>query len=241
MHKSTPDIEAGVLPTLEEVEKMGELVDASFASGKLLAAEGLRPSSTGVRLNFVGGKRTVTPGPFTGNHGVPAGYAISLCENLDEAIERATEFANLVGDVEIDIRPVMEPWDLGFGEKPADMSATRYMSVHKADATSGAGAPPTPELMQAMGELVTRGFTEGWLLATDGFQPSSKGARLQYSGGRKKVIDGPFTESKEVIAGFGITNAGSLEEVIADSDAFAEVVGDVEIDILKMYDQEDFQ
>lgn len=235
MHKSDASTEAGALPTPEFMERMGKYMEEFGQTGKLLGGEGLRPSSLGVRLNFKDGELTVTKGPFAGNHGIPAGLSISNAETLEGAIDQARDFARLAGDVEIDIRPVAEFWDLGFGEKPEGLKTTRYMSISKASPVTEAGTPPTPEAMEAMGELVGRGFSEGWLLVAEGLPPSSQAKRVQYTGGRKKVIDGPFTESKEVIAGYAILKADSMEEVLRDIDGFAEVTGDVEIDIFPLF------
>jgi hypothetical protein len=236
MHKSDASTEAGVLPTPEFMERMGNYIGGVAATGNLLAGEGLRPSSEGVRLNFRGGELSVTKGPFTGDHGVPAGFSITRAASLDEAIDQTRDFAKLSGDVEIDIRPVVETWDLGLEPKPEGLTTRRYMAISKADAKTEAGTPPTPEEMKAMGELIERGFSEGWLLSAEGFPPSSQAVRLQYSGGRKKVIDGPFAESKEVIAGYAILKANSMEEMIRNTDGFAALFPEVEIDIFPLFD-----
>ena len=70
----------------------------------LLAAEGLRPSSEGVRLIFARGRRTVVPGPLEGHNELPAGFSIIRAASLAEVIEFATREADILGDVEIDIR-----------------------------------------------------------------------------------------------------------------------------------------
>jgi len=231
MHRTEAKWEAGVLPSPELIAGMGKLLGDMTEAGVLLSAGGLRASSLGVRLNFSSGKRTVTRGPFAGSNELPAGFAILRVTSIDEAIEWATRFAKVVGDVEIDIRPVTEPWDLGLCPKPEGETTTRFMAVHKADKNSEAGVPPTPELLAGMQKLTEEMTTAGVLLSAEGLQPSAKGVRLNYSGGKRIVTDGPFTESKELIAGFVMFQAKSKEEAIAWATRFAEVAGDVELDI----------
>jgi hypothetical protein len=75
-------------------------------------------------------------------------------------------------------------------------------------------APPTQQEMSDMGQLIGEMAQAGVLLATDGLQPSSKGTRVQYNGGKFTVTDGPFTETKELIAGFAILQVKSKDEAI---------------------------
>jgi hypothetical protein len=113
MHKSNEDNEAGIPPSKELIEKMGKLMEETAQAGVLLAAEGVHASSMGARLSFSGGKRTVTDGPFAEAKELIAGFAIIQVNSKDEAIEWATRFAEVVGDVEIEIRQVVELADFG--------------------------------------------------------------------------------------------------------------------------------
>jgi hypothetical protein len=108
MHKSNEDNEAGIPPSKELIEKMGKLMEETAKTGVLLGGEGVHASSKGARLSFSGGKRTVTDGPFAEAKELIAGFAILNVKSKDEAIEWATRFANLMGDVEIEIRQVVE-------------------------------------------------------------------------------------------------------------------------------------
>jgi hypothetical protein len=76
------------------------------------------------------------------------------------------------------------------------------------------GAQPDPKLMEEMGKFNEELIKSGIVLAMDGLRPSSKGARVKFSGASRTVIDGPFTEAKELIAGFWIWRVNSLEEAI---------------------------
>jgi hypothetical protein len=116
MHKSNEENEAGVPPSPELVEEMGTLMEESAREGVLLAAEGVHPSSRGARLSFSGGKRTVTDGPFAEAKELIAGFAVLQVESKEEAIEWATRFADVIGDVDIEVRQVVEISDLPVGD-----------------------------------------------------------------------------------------------------------------------------
>jgi hypothetical protein len=120
MHKSNEKNEAGVPPSKELVEEMGKLMEESSRAGVLLAAEGVHPSSRGARLSFSGGKRTVTDGPFAEAKELIAGFAVLQVESKEEAIEWATRFADVIGDVEIEIRQVVEISDFAPENDPTN-------------------------------------------------------------------------------------------------------------------------
>src|SRR6204780_795125 len=90
----------------------------------------------------------------------------------------------------------------------------RLMVIIKATAESEKGARPDPQLLADMGKFNEELIKAGVVLAMDGLHPSSKGARVKFSGKNRTVIDGPFTEAKELIAGFSILQVKSLEEAI---------------------------
>ena len=90
----------------------------------------------------------------------------------------------------------------------------RFMVLVKADKNSEAGALPDERLMAEMGKYNEELAKAGVLLAADGLHPSSKGARVRFSGDKRTVVDGPFTETKELIAGFWIMQVKSKQEVI---------------------------
>jgi hypothetical protein len=94
----------------------------------------------------------------------------------------------------------------------------RFMVIVKATAESEKeGALPDPQLMAEMGKYNEELIKAGVLLALDGLHPSSKGARVKFSGKSRTVVDGPFTEAKELVAGFSILQVKSLEEASGSS------------------------
>jgi len=231
MHRTNAYWEAGAAPGLELIARVGKLMGAMAEARVLVGAEGLRASSQGVRLQLEGGKRTLTRGPFNASNEVPAGFAIVRVESIEEAIEWASRFADAIGNVEIDIRPVAEPWDLGISPKPAGLTTRRFMALHQADAASEAGLAPTPKQVAEMGRLIEEMTKAGVLVTAEGLQPTSKGVRLKFAGGKQTVTDGPFTESKELIAGYVILEARSLRDAMEWAPRYGAAVGCSELDV----------
>src|ERR1700755_626004 len=92
----------------------------------------------------------------------------------------------------------------------------QFLIVRKADNDSEAGEKPSRELIDAMGEYIDTLAAEGRLLAGEGLKPSSAGVRVSFGPGRKAMtVDGPFAETKELVAGFSIIEAASMEEAVA--------------------------
>jgi hypothetical protein len=110
----------------------------------------------------------------------------------------------------------------------------RFMMLYKPGYESD--APPTQQEMEEMGRFIGEMAQAGVLIATDGLQPSSKGVRVRISDGKFTVTDGPFTETKELIAGYAIVQARSKQEAIELAKRFLEVVGEGESEIRLMHD-----
>lgn len=119
----------------------------------------------------------------------------------------------------------------------------RFMLLVKASQESEAGVLPSRELMGAMAEFNQEMLKAGVLLAGEGLQPSSKGARVRFSGGRTTVIDGPFTETKELIAGYWLIQVRSREEAIEWVRRCPAPMGEgaeAEIEIRQVFETSDF-
>ena len=115
----------------------------------------------------------------------------------------------------------------------------RFMVLVKADKNSEAGVLPSQELLTEMGQFNEELVKAGVLLAAEGLHPSSKGARVRFSGGKRTVIDGPFTEAKELIAGFWLIEVKSKDEAIAWMKR-APFGGGVELEIRQVFEADDF-
>jgi hypothetical protein len=116
----------------------------------------------------------------------------------------------------------------------------RIMGLLKADRESEAGVPPSPEFMQKMGAFMQEVAAAGILTATDGLTPSSRGARVKLSGGKFAVIDGPFTETKELVASYALFDVKSMDEAIHWTMRFLEVLGEGECELRPLYEHGDF-
>ena len=111
----------------------------------------------------------------------------------------------------------------------------RFMVIVKADKNSEAGILPTKEAFAAMGKFNEQLIKAGVMLAGEGLQPSSKGKRVRFSGQQRTVIDGPFAETKELIAGFWLWQARSMEEAVEWLKR-APFDGDTELEIRQVYE-----
>jgi len=118
----------------------------------------------------------------------------------------------------------------------------RFMILIKANADTEAGVMPKEELMTAMGKFNEELVNAGVMLAGEGLHPSSKGARVRFSGNDRTVVDGPFAETKELVAGFWIWRTNSLEEAIEWVKKCPHPMnsGDAEIEIRQIFEIEDF-
>ena len=117
----------------------------------------------------------------------------------------------------------------------------RFMVIVGADKNTEAGVMPSQELLAAMGKYNEELVNAGVLLAGEGLHPSSKGARVRFSGSNRTVIDGPFAESKELVAGFWIFQVKSLEEAIEWVKRSPNPLeGESEIEIRQIFEAEDF-
>lgn len=112
------------------------------------------------------------------------------------------------------------------------------MMLVKASADSEASVLPTEQELAAMGAYNEELVKAGVMLAGEGLQPSTKGARVRFSGDRRSVLDGPFTETKELIAGFWIIQVGSQDEAIEWARRIPFAEGEVEI--RQVFETEDF-
>jgi hypothetical protein len=118
MVKATKDSEAGVMPSEQAFAEMGKYNEELVKSGILLAAEGLQPTSKGVRVRFSGGKRTVLDGPFTESKEFVAGFSIWKVKSMEEAIEWVKRSPVLQEDAVVEIRQIMEWEDFGLEVAP---------------------------------------------------------------------------------------------------------------------------
>ncbi|HEY7099700.1 MAG TPA: YciI family protein [Terriglobales bacterium] len=117
----------------------------------------------------------------------------------------------------------------------------RFMVMVKANKNSEAGKMPDPKLIEEMGKFNEELAKAGVLLAGEGLQPSSKGTRVKFSGKNRIVVDGPFAETKELVAGFWLWDVPSKEEAIEWVKRCPNPhEGDSEVEIRQLFEPEDF-
>lgn len=234
MHKVDADMEAGSPPNQAIVSSMGQLVQESLKSGIFKNGAGLHRTEKRVRLDFKGGKAKVTKGPFSGGNQLVASVFMVRTTDIEAAGEQAARIAALLGDVEIEIGPVVEPWDLGFMPKPADITSERFLLLVKSDAASERGERDAHK-RAALKELERKMTDEGVLLSTEHLLPSSRGARLPAGKrGKQAWVDGPFAESKELVAGFSILDLPTRADAFAWADRYAAILDKNEVDVREL-------
>jgi hypothetical protein len=224
MVKSNGQSEAGVLPSEAELSAMGVYNDELIAAKVMLAGEGLQASSKGTRVRINGNKTQIIDGPFSETKELLAGYWLIQTQTKQEAIEWAKKVPFEEGEVEV--RQIYELADFGIEipetitnapPTPARKPGTkRYAVLIKADAKTEAAVMPSEgeTLFEEMGALMNDYTQKGAVLAGDGLQPTSRCFKVKYDGKQRSVIDGPFTETKEIIAGFSIVQFATKEEAV---------------------------
>jgi len=118
----------------------------------------------------------------------------------------------------------------------------RFMILRRADKDTEGGVMPSEKLLAAMGKYMEDMGKAGILLAGEGLHPTSKGARVKFSGGKPTLIDGPFIETKELIAGYSMIEVKSKQEAIEWVKRWPAIDGDgnVELEIRQVFEVEDF-
>jgi hypothetical protein len=116
----------------------------------------------------------------------------------------------------------------------------RILGMLKADEHSEAGAAPSKELMERMGSFIEEITKAGVMIDSNGLHPSKKGKRVRFAGGKVTVTDGPFTESKELIASYAFFQVKSMDEAVYWTTRFLEVLGKGECELRPIFEPEDF-
>jgi hypothetical protein len=231
MHKNDPNTEAGLPPPKELVERMGAYIGDLARRGAFLGGEGLSGSRTRTRLTFRGGQATIKHGPYAGEHELPANMLVLRVASREAAIGWAERYGKILGDGELELGKVNEPWDLGMMPIPED-PPLRFLLIEKATPASEAGQPRSPRQKADLTRLATEMRKAGVLQSTEALAPSDQAKRLHFTANRMQVLDGPFTETKELVGGFAILQLPSIEAAIEECRRYAEILGGtLEIDI----------
>ena len=229
MHKMTEEMEREP-PDPAIIEGVGKLIGEGVKEKVFISGEGLKPSSERVHIAYKKGKRTITNGPFSDPRELVGGFALMRVRTKEEAISWCDRFAAIIGDVELFMGPVVEPWDLGLAPKPKN-PPLRFLSLHKLDESAGGDSAPSAQLVAKMGALIEEMTEAGVLQETGGLKGTKYGARIHFDGSKRNVLDGPFAESKELVAGYAIVELPSKAAAIDWALRFGEVVKVHEIDV----------
>jgi hypothetical protein len=181
---------------------MQQLIGEARKAGFFLAGEGLKPGSRRLRLRGRDGDYAVTKGVSPGGSHLPAAFAAIAVRDEAAAIEWGRRFAAAIGgDVDLEIGPLVEPWDIG-APKPEGVLPVRFLVIQNASPATESGAPPSAASRAAVASLMAQSAQDGVLQFVETLQPSSRARRLQYQDNKRRVVDGPFAESKELGGGF---------------------------------------
>jgi hypothetical protein len=237
--KANKDYEAGLWPDEKLLSEMANWSEELVKAGARLEGGRLQPSSQGVRVRYADGKFTVTDGPFAETKELVAGFCLIQVESLDEAIAWTKRVPLQEGEIEL--RPLYELFDFpvdpaekpdGWRQKEEQLRAApparkpgtiRYFGLVKADRHTEAGVLPDEKSLATMGAFLEEGAKAGVFLSGEGLQPSSRGARVRFSGSKRLVTDGPFAETKELVAGYAILQFASKAEAIEWTRRFVQV------------------
>jgi hypothetical protein len=230
MHKNDPRTEAGEKPPRELVEKMGAFIGGHAQAGRLIDGAGLGASKTRTRLSFRDGACTVKHGPYRGEHELPASMLLLKVRTRDEAIGWAERYGKILGTGELELGKVNEPWDIGLMSAPEN-PPLQLLLIEKADPAFEAGSR-SPKQKAELTRLRTEMTKAGVLVRTTDLQPSSKARRLVFTDNDLQVLDGPFSESKELVGGFAVLELSGMDEAIALCRTYGAILGGtLEIDV----------
>jgi hypothetical protein len=235
-HTTNAHWESGAIPDQALIDRVVDVLGSMQSAGVLLGEEGLGPSAEGVRLRFTGGERTIIPGPLKAENELAAGYSILRVRSIEEAIEWATRQARISGATDVDIRVLHEPWDVGMAQRPYDLPTRRYMVVRKATRETEAGAALPEEARGALSRLIRETTDRGVHLVSESMVPSRLGRRCLNTADGLTFYDGPFTETKELLGGFVIVSASSLDEACRWVPRYLEALGDTSVEVRPLQD-----
>ncbi len=230
MHKNDPSSEAGKPPSRKIVDEMGAFIGGHAQAGRLVDGAGLSGSKTRTRLVFRDGQCTTTHGPYRGEHELPAATLQLKVRTRDEALGWAERYGKILGDGELELGKVNEPWDIGLMPAPEN-PPLQMLLIDKADQATERGGRSAQQ-KAALARLESEMTEAGVLVRTHRLQSSAKAKRLRFTNNDLRVTDGPFAETKELLGGFVVLDLTDMDEAIAMCRTYAAILGGtLEIDV----------
>lgn len=222
-------------PGDEVMAEMWKYSDSLKKSGVLLDDNGLEPTSDSFSYFKQGDDVTVVDGPFAETKELVGGYWLIQAKSLDEAIEWARRAPFVDGELEVrqvyeledfpvddnesgwreEEAAMRDDWDSAAAPADVEPKPYAYMGIMHATEQSEAGELPSEADLAATGVLMGEAFAAGIMLGGEGLQPSSHGARVTFTDGVATVTDGPFAETKELVAGFALMQFDSKADARA--------------------------
>jgi hypothetical protein len=244
LRKGDRNSEGGVPPSEQQLAALEQYHDELTKAGVMCSREALQSSAAGARVGFSGRTPTKVDQPIAGAKGVVADFTIIDVPSKADAIAWAKRWPAIDGggDVEIEVRETACPGGVPTVPKPSTLApdaagAKRYAIILKANTKGEADILPEQSRLAAMVTHNNAAIRAGVMLAGEGLQPSSKGARVKFSGGKPAVTDGPFAEAKEMVAGFWLIQVPSKEEAIEWVKAYPYPYEDADVEIREVIDE----
>jgi hypothetical protein len=231
MHKNDPKSEAGEMPSKELIHEMGAFIGEFAKTKRLLDGAGLLGSKHRTRLRFTGGECTTKHGPYQGENELPAATLHLKVRSREEGIGWAERYGKILGDCELELGKVTEPWDHGLAPEPPN-APLQLLLIEKADATTERGDGRTAKQKADISRLKTEMSKAGVLVKSMRLEPSTQAKRLVFRNNDLRIIDGPFAESKEMLGGFAVLDLKDFDEAIEVTRRYAKILGGtLEVDL----------
>lgn len=242
LRKADLRTEQGAMPGDELLAAMDSYHQQLTDAGVMRAGAGIRPSAEGVRLKLGDGEPVVSRGPFPAGELV-AGFSVFEADSREQAIDWIKRWPaqDVDGELTIEVR------EAGCHEGCAEVRASsataggRYVVLLRSSPALEAELPVARERIDRLEAHNAAEAAKGVLLAADGLRSSARAARVHFKAGKASVLDGPFTEIKEMIAGYWLIRAESLDDAIKWAKRNPYPTGpEVDVEIRPLYEPEDF-
>jgi hypothetical protein len=244
LRKADQDTESSAMPGQALIDAMGSYNQQLVDAGVMRSGEGLKPTKEAVRLSLAPGKMTIVDGPFTETKEIVAGISVFECASKQEAIDWVLRWPVEDGDGNVDIEIRESGCPGGCAEihpnAAANQNGERFVVLLRSSADLEAEVPVAQEKLDRLDAFNAVEAEAGVLLAADGLRSSARGARVNFTNGKASVVDGPFTEIKEMIAGYWMIRAASMQDAIEWARRIPYPTGpEVELEVRKVYEMDD--